>query len=46
VTIGVLCWATLLWGIGVLGLYVARIHREALGRPRYIVESAVGFDES
>ena len=46
VTIGVLCWATLLWGIGALGLYVARIHREALGRPRYIVESAIGFEES
>jgi dolichol-phosphate mannosyltransferase len=45
VAIGVLCWATLLFGIGVLGLYMARIHREALGRPRYIVESAIGFDE-
>lgn len=45
VAIGVLCWATLLFGIGVLGLYVARIHREALGRPRYIVESAIGFEE-
>jgi dolichol-phosphate mannosyltransferase len=46
VALGVLCWATLLFGIGVLGLYVARIHREALGRPRYIVESAIGFEES
>lgn len=45
IAIGVLCWATLLFGIGVLGLYVARIHREALGRPRYIVASAIGFDE-
>lgn len=45
IAIGVLCWATLLFGIGVLGLYLARIHREALGRPRYIVESAVGFDD-
>lgn len=45
VAIGVLCWATLLWGIGVLGLYLARIHREALGRPRYIVASAIGFEE-
>jgi dolichol-phosphate mannosyltransferase len=46
VAIGVLCWATLLCGIGVLGLYLARIHREALGRPRYVVESAIGFDPS
>lgn len=45
-TIGVLCWATLLFGIGVLGIYLAIVHREALGRPRYIVESAVGFDEA
>jgi len=45
VAIGVLCWATLLFGIGVLGLYLARIHREALGRPRYIVESAIGFEQ-
>jgi len=46
VAVGVLCWATILFGIGVLGLYLARIHREALGRPRYIVESAIGFDEA
>lgn len=45
IAIGVLCWATLLFGIGVLGLYVARIHREVLGRPRYVVASAIGFDE-
>jgi polyisoprenyl-phosphate glycosyltransferase len=45
IALGVLCWATLLCGIGVLGLYLARIHREALGRPRYIVESKIGFDE-
>jgi dolichol-phosphate mannosyltransferase len=45
VAIGVLCWATILFGIGVLGLYVARIHREALGRPRFVVASAIGFEE-
>jgi dolichol-phosphate mannosyltransferase len=45
VTFGVLLWSTLALGIGVIGLYLARIHREVLGRPRYIVESAIGFDE-
>ena len=45
VAFGVLLWSTLLFGIGVIGLYLARIHRESLGRPRYIVESAIGFDE-
>jgi dolichol-phosphate mannosyltransferase len=43
--VGFLLWSTLLAGIGVLGLYLARIHREALARPRYIVESTIGFDE-
>ena len=46
VTLGVLCWASILCGIGVLGLYVARIHREALARPRWVVESAIGFAAS
>ena len=46
VAFGTLLWSTLALGIGVVGLYLARIHREVLGRPRYIVESAIGFDES
>jgi glycosyltransferase involved in cell wall biosynthesis len=45
VAFGALLWSTLALGIGVVGLYLARIHREVLGRPRYIVESAIGFDE-
>jgi dolichol-phosphate mannosyltransferase len=45
VAFALLLWSTLLAGIGVVGLYLARIHREALGRPRYIVESAIGFDD-
>ena len=45
VAFGVLLWSTLAAGIGVIGLYVARIHREVLGRPRYIVESTLGLDE-
>lgn len=45
VAFGALLWSTLAAGIGVIGLYVARIHREVLGRPRYIVESTLGIDE-
>jgi dolichol-phosphate mannosyltransferase len=45
VAFGGLLWSTLAAGIGVLGLYLARIHREALGRPRYVVESTLGIDE-
>jgi dolichol-phosphate mannosyltransferase len=45
VAFGALLWSTLATGIGILGLYLARVHREVLGRPRYIVESAIGFDE-
>jgi dolichol-phosphate mannosyltransferase len=41
---GTLLWSTLAAGIGVIGLYLARIHREVLGRPRYVVESTLGFD--
>jgi dolichol-phosphate mannosyltransferase len=46
VAFGSLLWSTLALGIGVVGLYLARIHREVLGRPRYIVESAIGFDKA
>jgi dolichol-phosphate mannosyltransferase len=44
VAFGALLWSTLAAGIGVIGLYVARIHREVLARPRYIVESTLGLD--
>jgi dolichol-phosphate mannosyltransferase len=33
-------------GFGVLGLYVGRIADEVRGRPRYIIESAIGFDDA
>lgn len=45
IAFGTLLWSTLALGIGVVGLYLARIHREVLGRPRYIVKRAIGFDE-
>jgi dolichol-phosphate mannosyltransferase len=45
IAFGILLWSTLAAGIGVLGLYLARIHREVLARPRYIVESTLGLSE-
>jgi dolichol-phosphate mannosyltransferase len=42
---GALAWSTLVLGIGVLGLYLARVHTEVIGRPPYIVESTAGFDD-
>ncbi len=45
VAFGAFLWSTLAVGIGVIGLYLARIHREVLGRPRYVVESTIGFEE-
>jgi dolichol-phosphate mannosyltransferase len=41
---GLLLWSTLVLGIGVLGLYLGKVHAEVLNRPRYIVESTHGFD--
>jgi len=37
---------TILFTIGILGLYVGKIHHEIKGRPPYIVESRIGFDEA
>jgi dolichol-phosphate mannosyltransferase len=45
IAFGLLLWSTLVLGIGVVGLYLARIHREVLGRPRYVVESTLGLDD-
>jgi dolichol-phosphate mannosyltransferase len=46
VAFGLVLWSTLVLGIGVVGLYLARVHRAVLGRPRYIVESTLGVDEA
>lgn len=35
----------ILFTIGILGVYVGRIHHAVQNRPNYIVESAIGFEE-
>lgn len=35
---------TMLFTVGILGVYVGRIHRESINRPRYIVEEVIGDD--
>lgn len=44
VAFGLLLWSTLVLGIGVVGLYLARVHRAVLDRPRYLVASTLGID--
>lgn len=37
---------TILFTIGILGVYMGRIHHAIKNRPNYIVESTIGFDDS
>lgn len=41
----VLLGAIQLLGLGIVGLYLGRVYRQTRGRPHYIIESAIGFDE-
>lgn len=36
---------TTLFSIGIVGLYVGRIYQDVKGRPLYIIESKIGFEE-
>jgi dolichol-phosphate mannosyltransferase len=45
VPLAALAWSSLVLALGILAVYVGRIHREVLRRPRYLVESAIGFDD-
>lgn len=35
-----------LLGIGTLGIYLGRVYQDVRGRPRYIVESTIGFEDA
>lgn len=38
-----LLWGGLMIGMGIVGLYIARIYRDVRGRPRYIVKDTVNL---
>lgn len=38
-----LLWGGLMIGMGIIGLYVARVYRDVRGRPRYIVKDTINF---
>jgi dolichol-phosphate mannosyltransferase len=39
-----LLWGGVMIGMGIIGLYIARIYRDVRGRPHYIVKDTVNFD--
>lgn len=45
ITAAMWLWASVILSIGIIGLYVTRIFRTTLGRPRFLVESAIGFEK-
>ena len=38
-------WGLLMFAIGFVGIYVARVYKDVRGRPRYIVKDTIGFDD-
>lgn len=39
-------WATAVGAVGVVGIYVIRIYKDVRGRPRFVVDSTIGFSAS
>jgi dolichol-phosphate mannosyltransferase len=42
----VMLWAILMAAVAVVGIYVIRIYKDVRGRPPFIVESRIGFDDA
>jgi glycosyltransferase involved in cell wall biosynthesis len=42
----VFLWAILMAAVAVVGIYVIRIYKDVRGRPPFIVDSHIGFDDS
>ena len=38
-------WGSLLFALGVIGIYVGRTYKDVRGRPHYIIKDSMGFDE-
>jgi len=45
VMFALLLWGSLMFSLGLVGVYVGRTYREVRGRPRYIVKDTIGFDD-
>ena len=41
----VFLWGSLMFAIGFVGVYVARVYKDVRGRPRYIVRDTIGFGD-
>ncbi len=41
----VFLWGSLMFAVGFVGVYVARVYKDVRGRPRYIVKDTIGFDD-
>ena len=37
-------WGSLMFSLGLVGIYVGRTYKDARGRPRYIIRDTLGFD--
>jgi len=44
-TLLVFLWATLMLSLGFVGLYLLKVYKNTVGRPRYIIKEVVKFDE-
>lgn len=38
-------WGSLVFAISFVGVYVTRIYKDVRGRPRYIIDDVIGFDD-
>lgn len=41
----VFLWGSLIFAVGFVGVYVARVYKDVRGRPRYIIKDTIGFDD-
>ncbi len=45
VLFALLLWGSLMFALGLVGIYVGRTYKDVRGRPRYIVKDTIGIDD-